>query len=158
MGSRTRWIFPEQDNFGFAAWAYANADELLKLGPGSHYGEWWGPGIQRRYGIAAKRFSLFNRGRWDETNLPTPLVHVVPIVQEGIMSESLVESALTSLREKGSLASPGFMLPEGIVIYHTASGHLYKVLLEGDELPKGVSTWKERELAAKLVDNPKPQA
>lgn len=41
-GSRNRWITPESktsDNFGFAAWVAANADELAKLGPGFHYGE-----------------------------------------------------------------------------------------------------------------------
>jgi hypothetical protein len=34
VGSRTRWITPEQDNFGFATWAMAHRDELLTLGPG----------------------------------------------------------------------------------------------------------------------------
>ena len=32
----------------------------------------------------------------------------------------------------------GFMRPEGIVIYHHASGGMFKVLLENDEPPKGV--------------------
>lgn len=36
VGSRTRWITPEQDNHGFASWAYANRDELMKLGAGRH--------------------------------------------------------------------------------------------------------------------------
>jgi len=38
----------------------------------------------------------------------------------------------------GSLASPGFMLPEGIVIYHKASKTLFKKTLKNDESPKGV--------------------
>jgi hypothetical protein len=59
-GSRTRWLTPEKDNFGFAAWVRENVDELLKLGPGRHFGEWWGKGIQRNYGLKEKRFSLFN--------------------------------------------------------------------------------------------------
>src|SRR5687767_1693749 len=46
-GSRNRWITPEADNFGFARWVAAHEDELRALGPGSHYGEWWGQGIQR---------------------------------------------------------------------------------------------------------------
>ena len=45
-GSRTRWITPEADNFGFAAWGQENRGHLLELGPGSHFGEWWGAGIQ----------------------------------------------------------------------------------------------------------------
>ena len=43
-GSRTRWITPEADNFGFAAWVRDNAEELATLGPGNHFGEWWGEG------------------------------------------------------------------------------------------------------------------
>ena len=50
-GSRTRWITPEADNFGFAAWVRDNAEELATLGPGNHFGEWWGRGIQRGYGL-----------------------------------------------------------------------------------------------------------
>jgi hypothetical protein len=34
VGSRTRWITPEQDNHGFARWAYEHKEELLQLGPG----------------------------------------------------------------------------------------------------------------------------
>ena len=44
-GSRTRWVTPEADNFGFARWVQENVDELRKLGPGYHYGEWWGAGF-----------------------------------------------------------------------------------------------------------------
>jgi hypothetical protein len=45
--SRTRWITREDDNYGFAAWAMDNKNELLELGPGHHFGEWWGQKIQR---------------------------------------------------------------------------------------------------------------
>jgi hypothetical protein len=41
VGSRNRWITPEDDNFGFARWAAEHRDELLTLGPGRHFGEWW---------------------------------------------------------------------------------------------------------------------
>src|SRR5690606_13561404 len=70
VGSRTRWITPEKDNFGFAAWAHENRDELMKLGPGHHFGEWWGRGIQRGYGLNERRFSLFNTSRWTPETLP----------------------------------------------------------------------------------------
>lgn len=36
--SRNRYITPEDDNYGFAKWVAANRDELIKLGPGRHYG------------------------------------------------------------------------------------------------------------------------
>ncbi len=43
-GSRTRWITPDNDNFGFAKWVANNAEELVQLGVGTHRGEWWGNG------------------------------------------------------------------------------------------------------------------
>jgi hypothetical protein len=66
MGSRNRWITPESDNYGFAKWAMAHKEELMGLGHGRHYGEWWGAGCQRGYGLTNndKRFSLFNVIRW----------------------------------------------------------------------------------------------
>ena len=38
-GSRTRWITPQDDNYGFARWVEDHRDELLTLGPGHHFGE-----------------------------------------------------------------------------------------------------------------------
>lgn len=51
IGSRTRWITPENDNAGFARWCMEHKEDLLRLGPGRHFGEWWGQGIQRNYGL-----------------------------------------------------------------------------------------------------------
>ena len=65
-GSRTRWITPDADNYGFAKWAQDHKAELLTMGPGRHFGEWWGSGCQRGYDLpkGEKRFSLFNVLRW----------------------------------------------------------------------------------------------
>lgn len=136
-GSRTRWITPEKDNAGFAAWVAANAEDLRKLGPGYHYGEWWGQGIRRRYGMTEKLFSLFNVGRWSEPDSRPACCHVVPVILAGFEKDGIVDVALRSLIEKGSYAAPGFMNPEGIVIFHTASQALQKVTIEKDEAPKG---------------------
>lgn len=47
--SRSRFITPVDDNFGFAKWAYQHAEPLIDvLGPGQHYGEWWGFGYPAR--------------------------------------------------------------------------------------------------------------
>ena len=56
-GSRTRWITPQNDNFGFAKWVEQRKDEILKMGPGRHFGEFWGIGIQRGYDLFERRFS-----------------------------------------------------------------------------------------------------
>ena len=142
VGSRNRWLTLEADNFGFARWAYTHADELLKLGPGHHFGEWWGSGIQRGYGLVKgeKRFSLFNVTRWKEArdNGTLPLcVSLVPILYSGIFHSHEVEEALDRLRLMGSFAAPGFMKPEGVVVWHSAARVLFKKTLEKDEMPKG---------------------
>lgn len=141
-GSRSRWIFPEADNYGFATWSYGNEEEILKLGPGHHFGEWWGQGIQRRYGLTEKRFSLFNVGRWEGKELPTG-ISLVPQLYAGVASDEAINGVLIKLALEGSVAAPGFMLPEGIVIYHTAGKQLYKITVKDDERPKGVGDAKE---------------
>lgn len=112
-GSRTQWITPQNDNFGFARWVEANKDELLKLGPGRHFGEWWGAGIQRRYGLSEKRFSLFNTVRWGDPVTRPTCCGVVPVLWSGIFSTSVVNKIIEDLRQHGSYAAPGFMRPEG---------------------------------------------
>ena len=135
-GSRKRWITPENDNAGFAKWAMEHKEELLQLGPGRHFGEWWGLGIQRKYDLDEKRFSLFNVERWTEENTPN-CCHVVPILYSGMFTTHIIATILGHLDYTGSLAAPGFMNPEGIVIFHTASGTLFKKTIKDDEKPKG---------------------
>ena len=59
-GSRRRWLdcSSEGDNFGFGKWVKANAESLIQLEEGRHFGEWYGKGIQRGYGLDEKRFAL----------------------------------------------------------------------------------------------------
>jgi len=137
-GSRSRWISPEDDNHGFAKWAYGNVLELMRLGPGFHFGEWWGQGIQRGYGLKEKRFSLFNLKRWGDPFVRPTCCYVVPEIIRGEFCTTTVHQGLETLRALGSHAAPGFMKPEGIVIYHTAGNLMFKKTLEKDELPKGV--------------------
>jgi hypothetical protein len=138
-GSRSRWITPAMDNHGFARWVTDHADELRALGPGRHFGEWWGSGIQRGYGLTKgeKRFSLFNIGRW-ELDRPA-CCHVVPVLYRGEFETNAAVGALATLRIGGSLASPGFMNPEGIVVFHIAGNVGFKKTIEKDELPKSLA-------------------
>lgn len=133
-GSRTRYITTKDDNYGFAKWVESNKEDLLKLGPGRHFGEWWGSGVQRGYGLrkGEKRFSLFNVGRWTPEDLPS-CVGLVPVLYEGPFGIDKIDDALDTLRLGGSVASPGFMNPEGVVVYHVASRSMFKVTLEKDE-------------------------
>lgn len=139
VGSRSRWINPKDDNFGFARWAQENEDELRKLGPGHHYGEWWGSGIQRGYGLekGEKRLSLFNAERWRDPVMLPACCSVVPVLYRGEFSTGAIDDTLATLASGGSMASPGFMKPEGIIVWHTTARQMFKVTLEKDEEPKG---------------------
>jgi hypothetical protein len=157
VGSRTRWITPESDNFGFARWVMEHREELLQLGPGRHFGEWWGSGIQRGYDLSKgeKRFSLFNVARWclaGETpqriltadpciekyqDVLPACCHLVPVLRRGVFDTRMCDDALDELREKGSLAAPGFKFPEGIVVFHIAANVGFKKTLDKDDVPKG---------------------
>jgi len=157
VGSRTRWITPERDNHGFASWAYANQDELMKLGPGRHFGEWWGCGIQRGYGLNEKRFSLFNVQRWCLAGeVPTKIATadprivklkeelpaccgLVPVLYRGQFCTQAIANHLEWLRQNGSAAAPGFMKPEGVVAFHVAGNVGFKKTLEKDEMPKALA-------------------
>lgn len=136
-GSRTRWITPENDNFGFSRWAHEREYELRKLGVGTHYGEWWGAGIQRKYGLDHKRFSLFNVERWKDETVRPECCHLVPVLWRGIFNTVIVGGILRDLATNGSLAAPGFMKPEGVIVYHVAGNLLFKRTIEKDEEPKG---------------------
>lgn len=134
--SRTRWITPENDNFGFAAWVRDHAEELRGLGEGLHFGEWWGRGIQRGYGLDHRRFSLFNVSRWSDDDIRPACCDVVPALMIGPFDTGLVDTVIDKLARKGSCAAPGFMKPEGIMIYHHAAKQYFKKMVERDDEPK----------------------
>jgi len=154
--SRNRMLSLEDDNFGFAAWVRANAEVLAGFGAGRHFGEWWGSGIARRYNQTEKRFSLFNTIRWcahdaEPKVIPTEdpaaepkyqrrapaCVSLVPLIWQGPMDDLNVDLHIEQLRLGGSFAAPGFMRPEGIIVFHVAGNVGFKKTLERDEVPKG---------------------
>jgi hypothetical protein len=142
--SRSKFITPgkQTDNYGFAGWVQRQGvNDLALLGPGYHYGEWWGNGINRGYGLAEKRFSLFNVSRWgntDATNVRPSCCDVVPVLGETAgFEKDAANDILAELRIHGSRAAPGFMKPEGVIAYHTAAGQYFKVTCERDHEWKG---------------------
>jgi hypothetical protein len=137
VGSRTRWINPNDDNYGFARWAYDHEEELMLLGPGCHFGEWWGSGIQRGYNLKEKRFSLFNQ-RWADEARPS-CCGLVPVLWRGMFDLFDSDYTMSVLKVSGSTAAPGYINPEGIVIYHVAGNIGFKKTFEKDDYGK----WKE---------------
>ena len=132
--SRTRWITPQDDNFGFARWVADHEEGLREiLGPGKHFGEWWGSGIQRGYGLpkGEKRFSLFNVSRFASVALPD-FLSLVPVLYEGTFDTGFIRGAAECLEVQGSAAAPGFMNPEGIVAFHPRGNVGFKFTLDGD--------------------------
>lgn len=140
VGSRSRWLTPQTgDMHGLLQWALFNRDELVKLGPGRHFGEWWGSGIQRGYGLlkGEKRFSLFNVSRWSEAETRPRCCSVVPTIWSGSLDALSVADVMESLLELGSRAAPGFRKPEGIVIFHAQGNVGFKKTFERDDAGKG---------------------
>ncbi len=144
-GSRNKFITPGDDNYGFAKFVKDNAPELIKgLGIGRHFGEWWGKGIQRGYGLDTKKFSLFNTTRWktvasdapDRETLPA-CCSLVPELYRGPFSQEAIDRMLEGLSKYGSRAAPGFMDPEGIITFHTAANVGFKTTIKNDGVPKG---------------------
>lgn len=141
-GSRTRWLTDDvPDNFGFRAWVDNHANELRNLGPGHHFGEWWGLGIQRGYNQIEKKFSLFNTARWGDSGKDADhrpeCCGVVPVLYSGPFDTSVVRGTLMELQATGSHAARGYPFPEGVVVFHTAARTLMKATILNDEKGKG---------------------
>lgn len=155
-GSRTRWITPNNDNYGFAQWVLENKRELRQLGVGQHFGEWWGKGIQRNYGLENRRFSMFNTIRWCRHNeepqqiakanphtikyqdvLPA-CCDLVPVLYDGVFDTLVVDRVLQNLKNEGSVAKRNFMNPEGIVVFHEAGNVGFKKTLDNNDSPKSL--------------------
>ncbi len=147
--SKNRLITPGKttDNYGFAAFVYANKEALFDLlGEGHHFGEWYGEGIQRRYGDANKgirTFALFNTakhkdtfGSFEDEAGRHVLVESVPVLYEGPFSEEAIQAILQELGKRGSIAVPFHPNPEGIVVYHTQSKQVYKVTRDNNDKGK----------------------
>lgn len=152
-GSRSRWITPDDDNYGFARWCENNREAVLSLGKGQHFGEWYGNGIQRGYGLTQgnKRFVLFNTLRWgtpeQSERLSATPIGVVPILYQGEFSTKPIEECMVNLKLNGSSAEPGFMNPEGIVIYLPGSRSLFKLTYEN------MHKWESEHAKSVLVES-----
>jgi hypothetical protein len=135
--SRSRVITPADDNYGFARWVEAHAPDLAEgLGVGCHFGEWWGKGIQRGYGLEHRRFSLFNVGRWADER--PACCHVVPILYFGPFDSDQLYRVREDLFYGGSVAAPGFDRPEGVMVWHERARQYFKSPFEA--APKGAKS------------------
>lgn len=123
------------DNYGFGAWVVANCSQLHRLGYGRHFGEWYGQGIQRGYGLDHKRFALFREPKCGLEALPQNMDVAPVLCRMDNFSSVNICYQMDVLRVEGSRIVPGFMNPEGVVVYHARSGQLFKLTFEAG--PKG---------------------
>ena len=143
VGSRKRVITPEDDNYGFAKWAYENEEGLVDLlGEGRHYGEWAGLGIQKNpLDLPQKFFFVFNVHRhtaesFEKYGDRAPDVRPVPTLYKGDFSSEIINTAHDALILNGTRvpeAGPNAKAPEGIII--SAFGQKFK--LTENNTPKG---------------------
>lgn len=126
--SRTRFITPEDDNYGFARYVRDNAEELKKLGDGYHYGEWAGEGIQKNHhNIVGRKLFLFNSDRWRDGRQERPAgVECVPILYEGPVDDAIAD-AMNELWLKAQ--NEGYH-PEGIVVWYHKTRRYEKYTFE----------------------------
>ena len=143
-GSRNRWITPEDDNYGFASFVHKHKEEFIqKLGVGTHFGEWAGPGINSGEGLTEKTFVLFDYWRYFPDSLP-PQTVLVPVLHKGEFNIEAVSNCMEVLRREGSKLVPGFMRPEGVVV--SFGGVRYKKVFKPEE-----TSWKQSDKRKKEI-------
>lgn len=150
-GSRNRWITPEDDNYGFAKWVEDNSSYLREtLGVGRHFGEWYGAGINAKYGLKEKRLALFNTHRWNKELIQHPSIDVVPILYNGLYKPTIVGEVMSDLAQNGSKLVPGFMFPEGIVILFLRNNALFKNVFHREDV--GITTKEPKVIDPEFQD------
>ena len=131
-GSRTRWISPIDDNYGFAKFVHENKQEFIdKLGEGHHFGEWIGEGINSGEGLIERQFVLFDWWKFPQDRPLPPRTSVVPVLYNGDLNFDKIYETMNDLKENGSKLVNGFKRVEGIVV--DLDGTRYKKVFDPEE-------------------------
>ena len=160
FGSRNRYISFSDDNAGFAnffrhyekkfknmakeiiASSYnedSQTDEIpTENYPLRIYGEWFGKGIQRGYGLKDKffmPFSTFYAEKLIEYQVPN--IVKPNIMYTGKFSQEIADTCMQTLTN-GSLIIPEFKRPEGIVIHFPKYNFRLKQTFEGSKWEQNI--------------------
>ena len=150
FGSRNRYISFSDDNAGFAnffkdyearfkdAAKDITTDESYPL---RIYGEWFGCGIQRNYGLKDKLFMPFSSFYGEKLiEYQVPNVITPNIMYTGKFSMEIVDTCMQQLKLNGSGVVKDYKQPEGIVIFFPKYNFRLKETFDGakwkDALPK----------------------
>ena len=160
FGSRNRYITSEDDNNGFARFFenrismlfsstnYIEEENLIY--PIQIYGEWFGKGIQRGYGLEEKYFMPFSE--YLATKLidaGVPNIKMPVTLYSGKFSVGTLDGCMNKLKDEGSQVIPGYNRPEGVVVYFPKYNFRLKETFEGpkwkDAIPKTEHDKKPKE-------------
>lgn len=138
-GSRTQFLDPwGRDNFGFAKYVMAHEAQICEqLGEGRHYGEWVGPGVNSDYGLKDKHLVLFDfrrhpKEKFEAGQMP-PNMLPIPVLYDGPYAPGIEDKVMDGLKANGSVLSPGFMKPEGVVLFFPQFGSMKKKVFKAEE-------------------------
>lgn len=154
-GKRTSYV-GTTGHFGFGEFVANNGQALCdSLGEGRHYGEWVGPGVNGQYGLTEKVFVLFNH----RYHLPKKLagklpnrVDVVPVLYDGPYTPTIIGETMDNLKASGSVFAPGFMKPEGVVLFFPQFNTMQKKVFKPEETGWDKSNKPPRDPNAPKVD------
>lgn len=133
FGSRNRWLTREADNHGFYAWAVAHSGWFMgHLGVGVHYGEWFGRGIQRGYGMTERRLALFDVERY-QTRLAHAVTNPGVITVPALLEARDGDEGLGWLGHMAPTSTLGPVPMEGVVLRHRVTGAVFKHLFDGQK-------------------------
>jgi hypothetical protein len=143
-GSRSRWLEDDGskkwDNHGFGEWVMENERALIELPEGFHYGEWYGRGINRNYGLKDRRFMLFDYARYDKlitnNNILGDLIETETVLADVVTYDYLsiaIKLNSACLSVEGSVHVRGFSDPEGLIIRSKLRPAVYKYIIRKDE-------------------------
>lgn len=125
FGSRNCYLNEHKDNYGFFNFFSQFENRIMESFSPEYdglvhiYGEWFGAGIQRTYGLKEKYFMPFSP-YWANTLIEVGVPNIVPPYQfyAGKMDSVREEMAFQTLKEEGSQLVPGWKRPEGIIIHY----------------------------------------
>lgn len=152
-GKRTSYV-GTQGLFGFGEFVTSNEKEICeKLGPGRHYAEWTGAGVNGDYGLKNKTAVLFNtrhHGPKKAAGVLPDRFDVVPVLYDGPYVQEKIDEVLADLKANGSKFSHGYMRPEGVVLFFPLFNAYKKIVFKPEE-----TGWTKSEKMAKDPNAPK---
>lgn len=128
-GSRKQWLDEKRDNHGFYKFVCENAALLYRLDPGYHYGEFIGPGIQRKYQTKSGKSELyFFDLRLEERFRDSEVIHTVPLLETHSLSVPWKDFYLAHKANPSQI--DGVTPKEGVMIHIPGINQRIKVIFD----------------------------